>query len=95
MSTMNRANSWNSNSSEEVPENGKDGIQAMSGDGLASLAGRFDTALGVVSISGDELANILSIARSALPLANLFGGDGNDVLTGGTGGDLLFAHASL
>ncbi|UUY03751.1 hypothetical protein LRS13_24335 [Svornostia abyssi] len=35
----------------------------------------------------------LSEANGALPASNLFGGAGNDVLTGGSGGDLLFGQA--
>src|SRR3954469_9051638 len=35
----------------------------------------------------------LNEANGALPAANLFGGDGNDVLTGGSGNDLLFGQA--
>src|SRR2546421_1366301 len=32
-------------------------------------------------------------ANGALPAANLFGGDGNDILTGGSGNDMLFGQA--
>ena len=35
----------------------------------------------------------LSEVNGALPAANLFGGDGNDILTGGSGNDLLFGQA--
>jgi Ca2+-binding RTX toxin-like protein len=35
----------------------------------------------------------LSEVNGALPAAQLFGGDGNDVLTGGSGADLLFGQA--
>src|SRR5438105_1540062 len=35
----------------------------------------------------------LNEANGALPAADLFGGAGNDVLTGGSGGDLLFGQA--
>jgi Ca2+-binding RTX toxin-like protein len=35
----------------------------------------------------------LNEANGALPAANLFGGDGNDVLTGGSGNDMLFGEA--
>lgn len=39
----------------------------------------------------DTLA--LNEANGALPRANLFGGNGNDILTGGSGGDMLFGQA--
>lgn len=35
----------------------------------------------------------LSETNGALPASNLFGGAGNDVLTGGSGGDMLFGQA--
>jgi Ca2+-binding RTX toxin-like protein len=35
----------------------------------------------------------LDEANGALPRANLFGGDGNDILTGGSGNDMLFGQA--
>src|SRR5215213_7953465 len=35
----------------------------------------------------------LNEANGALPRANLFGGAGNDVLTGGSGADMLFGQA--
>ena len=35
----------------------------------------------------------LNESNGALPAAQLFGGNGNDVLTGGSGGDLLFGQA--
>ena len=40
----------------------------------------------MTSITVDE-------ANGALPAANLFGGDGNDILTGGSGNDMLFGQA--
>lgn len=46
----------------------------------------------IFGLSGnDNLA--LDEANGALPRANLFGGAGNDRLTGGSGGDLLFGQA--
>src|SRR3954471_4583190 len=35
----------------------------------------------------------LNEANGALPAAQIFGGDGNDVITGGSGGDMLFGQA--
>ena len=35
----------------------------------------------------------LNEANGALPAANLFGGDGNDIITGGSGNDMLFGQA--
>src|SRR5260221_8134603 len=35
----------------------------------------------------------LNEANGALPAAQLFGGDGNDILTGGSGNDLLFGQS--
>ena len=35
----------------------------------------------------------LDESNGALPAANLFGGDGNDILTGGSGNDMLFGQA--
>src|SRR4051794_17052448 len=42
--------------------------------------------------AGDDVLT-LSEVNGALPKANLFGGAGNDVLTGGSGTDLLFGQA--
>ena len=42
---------------------------------------------------GDNDIITLDEANGALPAANLFGGAGNDVLTGGSGGDMLFGQA--
>jgi Ca2+-binding RTX toxin-like protein len=42
---------------------------------------------------GDDDTISLDETNGALPAAQLFGGAGNDVLTGGSGGDLLFGQA--
>src|SRR3712207_589753 len=41
---------------------------------------------------GDDFIT-LSETNGALPSANLFGGTGNDTLTGGSGGDMLFGQS--
>src|SRR3954471_16041403 len=46
----------------------------------------------VFGLGGDDVIT-LSEANGALPAANLFGGDGNDVLTGGSGADQVFGQA--
>jgi Ca2+-binding RTX toxin-like protein len=45
----------------------------------------------VFGLGGDDVIT-LSEANGALPAANLFGGEGNDVLTGGSGADQLFGQ---
>ena len=51
-----------------------------------------NTALVQVFGQGGNDTITLNEANGALPAANLFGGAGNDVLTGGSGGDLLFGQ---
>ncbi len=46
----------------------------------------------VFGLAGNDQIS-LDEANGALPSANLFGGDGNDVLVGGSGNDLLFGQA--
>lgn len=46
----------------------------------------------VFGLGGNDTLT-LSEVNGALPAANLFGGEGNDVLTGGSGGDQLFGQA--
>ncbi len=46
----------------------------------------------VFGLGGNDTLT-LNEANGALPRANLFGGAGNDVLTGGSGADLLFGQA--
>jgi hypothetical protein len=52
-----------------------------------------NTALIQVFGQGGNDVVTLSEANGALPKSNLFGGAGNDVLTGGSGADLLFGQA--
>ena len=52
-----------------------------------------NTALIQVFGQGGNDTITLSEANGALPRANLFGGAGNDTLTGGSGGDQLFGQA--
>jgi Ca2+-binding RTX toxin-like protein len=49
---------------------------------------------GLIQVFGQAGADTLQLseANGALPRANLFGGVGNDVLTGGSGGDQLFGQ---
>jgi Ca2+-binding RTX toxin-like protein len=52
-----------------------------------------NTALIQVFGQGGNDTITLSETNGALPRANLFGGAGNDTLTGGSGGDMLFGQA--
>ena len=52
-----------------------------------------NTALIQVFGQGGNDTITLDEANGALPRANLFGGAGNDTLTGGSGGDMLFGQA--
>jgi Ca2+-binding RTX toxin-like protein len=49
----------------------------------------------LIQVFGQDGNDNISLdeANGALPAANLFGGNGNDVLTGGSGNDLLFGQA--
>jgi Ca2+-binding RTX toxin-like protein len=50
---------------------------------------------GTIQVFGQAGNDTISLdeANGALPAANLFGGDGNDTITGGSGNDLLFGQA--
>jgi Ca2+-binding RTX toxin-like protein len=50
------------------------------------------TRIQVFGLAGDDVIT-LSETNGALPAANLFGGAGNDTLTGGSGADQLFGQA--
>ncbi len=49
------------------------------------------TLIQAFGLGGNDVIT-LNEANGALPRANLFGGNGNDTLTGGSGGDLLFGQ---
>src|SRR5687768_15908844 len=65
------------------------GAVAVSG-GTPTVA---NTSLIQVFGQGGNDVVTLNEASGALPRANLFGGTGNDTLTGGSGGDMLFGQA--
>src|SRR6266550_4450852 len=48
--------------------------------------------IAVFGLGGNDNLS-LNEANGALPSAQLFGGDGNDILTGGSGADLLFGQS--
>ncbi|MDG3008156.1 beta strand repeat-containing protein [Paludisphaera mucosa] len=64
--------------------------------GAVAILGGVPTVLNTTSISAFGLGGndviTLNEANGALPKANLFGGAGNDTLTGGSGADLLFGQ---
>src|SRR5215212_6470042 len=47
----------------------------------------------VFGLGGNDTITLVE-ANGALPKANLFGGAGNDTLTGGSGGDMLFGQSN-
>ena len=49
------------------------------------------TEIEMFGLAGDDTIT-LDESNGALPSAQLFGGDGNDILTGGSSGDLLFGQ---
>src|SRR6201999_2999454 len=50
---------------------------------------------GLIQVFGQGGNDTISVdeANGAMPAVNIFGGDGNDILTGGSGNDLLFGQA--
>jgi Ca2+-binding RTX toxin-like protein len=58
--------------------------------GTATVANT--TLIRVFGLDGNDTIT-LNEANGALPAANLFGGNGNDILTGGSGNDQLFGQA--
>jgi Ca2+-binding RTX toxin-like protein len=75
------------NAAGQILVNG--GAVAVKG-GTATVA---NTTLIQVFGQGGNDTTTLSEVNGALPRANLFGGTGNDTLTGGSGGDMLFGQA--
>src|SRR5262249_41869102 len=65
--------------------------------GAVAILGGTPTVANTALVQGFGLAGndtiTLNEANGALPRANLFGGDGNDILTGGSGNDLIFGQA--
>lgn len=65
--------------------------------GAVSILGGTPTVANTATIQvfgqGGNDTLTLNEANGALPKANLFGGAGNDTLTGGSGGDMLFGQA--
>jgi Ca2+-binding RTX toxin-like protein len=65
--------------------------------GAVAVVGGTPTVANTALIQGFGLGGndtiTLDESNGALPAANLFGGDGNDVLTGGSGNDLLFGQS--
>lgn len=64
--------------------------------GAVSITGGTSTVANttLISVFGQAGNDKISLdeANGALPAANLFGGDGNDILTGGSGNDMLFGQ---
>ncbi|MBC7994015.1 MAG: calcium-binding protein [Rhizobacter sp.] len=71
--------------------------QILVNGGAVDIAGTTPTVantslIQAFGLGGNDVIT-LSETNGALPRANLFGGAGNDVLTGGSGGDMLFGQA--
>lgn len=71
--------------------------QILVNGGAVSITGGVPTVANasLIQVFGQGGNDILSLSEinGALPAANLFGGDGNDILTGGSGNDMLFGQA--
>ncbi|MDW6022481.1 calcium-binding protein [Mesorhizobium sp. BAC0120] len=69
----------------------------LANGGLIPILGGMPTVANTILIQAFGFAGndflTLDEANGPLPAANLFGGDGNDVMTGGSGGDMLFGQA--
>jgi Ca2+-binding RTX toxin-like protein len=66
-------------------------------DGAVSIVGGQPTVANttLIQVFGQSGNDIISVdeANGAMPEVNIFGGDGNDRITGGSGNDLLFGQA--
>ncbi len=83
------------NNNIEISRNAA-GTILVNGGAVAVLGGTpsvANTALIQVFGLGGSDTITLNQANGALPRANLFGGAGNDILTGGAGGDMLFGQS--
>ena len=72
------------------------GTILVNGGAVAIMGGTPTVAnTALIQVFGQAGNDTISLdeANGALPAANLFGGDGNDILTGGSGNDLLFGQA--
>jgi Ca2+-binding RTX toxin-like protein len=69
--------------------------QILVNNGAVSIDGGQPTVANTTEIvvSGGSGDDTISLGNAALPPAQLFGGNGNDVLTGGSGADQLFGGA--
>ena len=70
--------------------------QILVNGGAVTVAGGSPTVANtsLIQVFGQGGQDVLTLSEvnGALPLAHLFGGDGNDVLTGGSGADQLFGQ---
>ena len=68
----------------------------VNGGAVAVIGGQPTVAdTGTIQMFGQGGNDTISVdeTNGAMPAAQLFGGDGNDTLTGGSGNDLLFGQA--
>src|SRR5215207_7121902 len=68
----------------------------VNGGAVAVLGGTATVAnTALIQVFGQGGNDVITFDESlgALPAGNLFGGDGNDIVTGGSGNDLVFGQA--
>src|SRR5437868_3680592 len=63
-------------------------VQVLGGTPTVANTGLIE----VFGQAGDDIIT-LNEANGALPRANIFGGAGNDIITGGSGNDMLFGES--